>query len=119
MDSYLKKSKAIFIIAFATFFYSAKANNSENIKIKTNIYCDHCQVCGSCGGKIEKDLGFERGIKLVKLDDKAMTITVTYNPKKTTPEEIKMKISKYGYDADDVKADPEAYTNLDECCKKK
>lgn len=30
-----------------------------------------------------------------------------------------MKISKYGYDADDMKAEPEAYSNLDECSKKK
>jgi periplasmic mercuric ion binding protein len=54
----------------------------------------------------------------VELDDKAMTIKVTYNPKKITPEKIRVAISKLGYDADDVKADPKAYEALDGCCKK-
>jgi hypothetical protein len=48
-----------------------------------------------------------------------MTITVTYNPKKTSSEEIRKSISLYGFDADSVKADPVAYNKLDECCKKK
>ncbi len=109
---------SILFIAFLS-LRSLAVTNSDTIVIKTNIYCDHCKDCGSCGGKIEKDLGFEKGIKLVKLDETAMTITVTYNPKKTSPEKIREKISKYGFDADEVKADPVAYDNLDECCKKK
>lgn len=96
-----------------------QSNKSETIVIKTMIYCDHCKECNSCGGKIEKDLGFNKGIKLVSLDEKAMTITVTYNPKKTTAEDIRKAISNYGYDADEVKADPVAYSKLDECCLKK
>ena len=98
---------------------SNAASKSETLIVKTNIYCDHCKECSSCSGKIEKDLGFDKGIKLVRLDEKAMTITITYNPKKTSPEEIRQTISKYGYDADDVKADPAAYSKLDECCQKK
>ncbi|MBK8362965.1 MAG: hypothetical protein IPL24_04585 [Bacteroidetes bacterium] len=47
-----------------------------------------------------------------------MTIKVTYNSKKTNPEAIRQLISKYGFDADEVKADPVAYSKLDECCKK-
>lgn len=119
MKSSKLKIVLLTLIFLGTFNFVIGNANSETIVIKTNIYCDHCKACDSCGGKIEKDLGFDKGIKLVKLDDKAMTITVTYNPKKTTPEKIRTKISKYGYDADDVKADQEAYTNLDECCKKK
>ncbi len=105
-------------ILFSFMFFSFVLKDSETIVIKTNIYCDHCKECGSCGGKIERDLGFDKGIKLVRLDDKAMTITVTYNPKKTNPEKIRQTISRYGYDADDVKADPDAYSRLDDCCKK-
>ena len=97
---------------------SAIAKKSETIIIKTNIYCDHCKECSSCSGKIEHDLSFDKGIEIVKLDEKAMTITVTYNPKKTTPEEIRKLISGYGYDADDVKADPVAVSKLDGCCRK-
>ena len=110
-----------FILAFFTLLaltnYS-QAGNSKTIVIKTNIYCDHCKECSSCGGKIEHDLSFDKGIEEVKLDEKAMTVTVKYNSKKTTPEAIKLLISKYGFDADEVKADPIAYSKLDDCCKK-
>jgi hypothetical protein len=47
-----------------------------------------------------------------------MTITVYYNGKKTDLQAIKTAISNLGYDADDVKANLEAYANLDGCCKK-
>jgi len=52
------------------------------------------------------------------LDEKSMTIKVTYNSKKTDLQKIKQAISKLGYDADDVKAEEVAYAGLDDCCKK-
>jgi hypothetical protein len=47
-----------------------------------------------------------------------MTITVYYNEKKTNLQTIKTAISKLGFDADDIKADKEAYEKLDGCCKR-
>ena len=91
---------------------------SGTVVIKTVIYCDHCKECASCGGKIQRDLSFDKGIQEVVLDEKAMTITVKYNASKTNPDEIRKKIASYGYDADEIKADPEAIAKLDECCKK-
>lgn len=88
------------------------------IVIKTAIYCDHCKECETCRPLLEEKLFLEKGIREVVLDDKAMTITVTYNPKKITPEQIRLAISKLGYDADDVKADPTGYEKLDGCCQK-
>ena len=93
-------------------------SKEKTVIIKTMIYCDHCKECESCGGKIQRDLSFDKGIQEVVLDEKAMTITVRYNSSKTNSEEIRKKIAAYGYDADDVKADPEAVAKLDECCKK-
>ncbi len=55
---------------------------------------------------------------MVVLHDKAMTIKVTYNSKKTDLQKIRLAISKLGYDADEVKADAVAYESLDGCCKK-
>lgn len=97
---------------------SLLAKDADTLIIKTNIYCDHCKECESCGGKIERDLTFDKGIEAVQLDEKTMTIKVTYNSKKTNPEAIRQLISKYGFDADEIKADPIAYSKLDECCKK-
>jgi len=58
-----------------------------------------------------------KGVKMYTLDEKSMSILVYYNPKKTNLETIRTAISKIGYDADDVKADPAGYEKLDSCCK--
>jgi copper chaperone CopZ len=54
----------------------------------------------------------------MELDEKAMTVTVFYDSKKTNLELIKTSIANLGYDADEVKANPAAYEKLDGCCKK-
>jgi len=55
---------------------------------------------------------------MYELDEKAMTITVYYNAEKTSLLAIKTALSKLGYDADEIKADVDAYDKLDGCCKK-
>ena len=94
------------------------AEGPKKVTVKTNIYCDHCSACETCGFLFLNTLAFENGIKKVELNEKEMLVTVLYNPKKTTPEKIRTAISKLGYDADDVPADKAAYERLDGCCKK-
>jgi copper chaperone CopZ len=89
-----------------------KKKNSEEIKIQTSA------VCGMCKDRIEHDLAFEKGVKSVVLDSDTKIVTVGYNPDKTNPDKIRLALSKIGYDADNVKADPEAYAKLPPCCKK-
>jgi copper chaperone CopZ len=84
----------------------------ETIKIKTSSQCDMCKE------RIEEALAFEKGVKKAELDVETQMVTVTYKTSKTSPERIRKAISKVGYDADDVPADPKAYAKLDACCKK-
>ena len=91
--------------------------STEKAVIKSVLNCDHCKECETCGLKFKTEMLKIKGVKMYELDDQAMTFTVYYNPKKTSIETIRESISKLGYDADDVKADPEAYENLDGCCK--
>ena len=98
---------------------SAVAAKTDTIVIKTKIYCDHCKDCESCGTRLEEALMYTKGVKHMEINEEEMTITVVYKPKKVTPDEIRKVIAKAGYDADDVKADPEGYKKLDGCCKKK
>ncbi len=88
------------------------------VEIKTSIFCDHCKECESCGSRLEEAIYAVKGVRRVDVDDKTMTIQVAYNPKKTDPDHIRKAIAATGYDADDFKADPEAYRKLDDCCKK-
>lgn len=120
----MNKLKLTFFFAVFAMLFSGSAIAQQKVKtietavIKTAIYCDHCKVCETCGPKFEKTLLKEKGVQMVTLDEKEMTIKVVYNTKKTSLDAIKQAISKLGYDADEVKADAVAYEGLDGCCKK-
>jgi copper chaperone CopZ len=84
----------------------------KEIKIQTSA------VCSMCEERIEGNMAFEKGVKSVSLDDETKIVTITYKTAKTDPDKLRKAISKLGYDADDVEADPEAYAKLPACCKK-
>ena len=115
--------KILKLISLLSIFFMVSTIQAQQQKtvqkaiIKTTINCDHCKQCPSCGGRFEKTLLQQNGIQMITLDEKKMTIEVIYNSKKTDLPTIKAAISKLGYDADEVKADPEGYEKLDGCCK--
>lgn len=118
-----KKMKSIVkstILLIAIFFLSntgCAQKTTQKAVIKTVLNCDHCKECETCGLKFKTEMLKIKGVKMYTLDDKAMVFTVYFNPKKTDLQTIKAAISKLGYDADDVKADPSGYEKLDSCCK--
>lgn len=114
------KNLIVLIFAFVSFSASFAQEPKKNQKavIKTAIYCDHCKECETCGKNFQANMHKIKGLKMFELDEKKMTITVYYNGTKTNLETIKKGISKLGYDADNIKADPSAYEKLDGCCKK-
>lgn len=88
------------------------AAQSEEIYIQTTAQCQECKEI------IEKALINEKGVRFAELDIKTKKAKVIYNPKKTTPEQLRIVISKVGYDADEIPADPEAVKRLSPCCTK-
>src|SRR6476620_1293866 len=106
----LNRITSTFMIVLVMIVSAANAQQSDlaEIKIKTSATCDMCKET------IEKSLAFEKGIKKSVVDVETKMVTVTYNPKKITPEQIRLAISKTGYDADNVTADAKAYRKLDE-----
>lgn len=118
-DQFFRLTITLILTLF--FISSAVAQKTKPVKtavIKTTIYCDHCKICESCGGRILKELYNEVGIKNTSVDSKANTITVVYDERKISLEQVRTKISKLGLDADSLKADPTAVAKLDDCCKK-
>jgi len=81
--------------------------------IKSSIVCEECEE------RIRNGLIYEKGIKRVTFDLETSEITVKYNPKQITLDEIRTKITKIGYDADDMKANKEAFNELPGCCQAK
>ena len=107
------KTKIIFgFIALLIMFKANAQETTATIKIKTSATCDMCKET------IEKFVAFEKGVKKITVDVDSKMATVIYNPKKTTPEKIRLAISNSGYDADDVPANKKAFDKFDACCKK-
>lgn len=111
--------------ATLVFFFSAlstsfaqEAKKNQKAVIQTSINCDHCKACETCGQNFQTNMLKIKGVKMYELDENKKTITVYYNAQKTDLPTIRTAISKLGYDADEVKADPLAYEKLDGCCKK-
>ena len=90
----------------------SQGSKTETIKIKTSAMCNQCK------DRIENGLAYEKGVKDVSLDVESKVVTIKYNTKSTTADVLRKKISKLGYDADDVAADKAAYEKLPPCCKK-
>jgi copper chaperone CopZ len=87
-------------------------DKEKEVKIKTSA------ICGMCKARIERNLAFEKGVKEADLDVKTKVVTIKYNPAKTDIDKLKANISKTGYDAEEVAADPVGYNKLPSCCKK-
>ena len=89
-----------------------KKKNYEEVQIQTSA------ICGMCEERIETNIAYEKGVKSVELEDSTKIVTIGFDPRKTNPDQLRTAISKVGYDADDVAADPVAYEKLPACCKK-
>lgn len=106
-------------LCIPTALVAQKTNKTEKAIIQISINCDHCDMCETCGKMFESELYNNiKGLKRFDLNETEKTLTVYYNTQKTNLGDIKTAISKLGYDADEVKAVPEAYQKLDGCCKK-
>ena len=97
----------------------AQPSQFDTLRVKTMIYCDHCTDCEDCMPHIERELRFTKGVESSSVNVADQTITIIYHPGKTNPAKLKKAISKAGFDADEIKADPKAQAALDDCCRKK
>lgn len=109
-----KSVSILFLLFTLPTFVMAKGDKkkSETVVIQTSAQC------GSCKARIESALRELSGVKSAELNLEDKKVTVTYLPKKVTSDEIRSAISKTGYDADALAADPSAYEALPACCKK-
>ncbi len=102
--------KTITIIILTTLSTFVLAQDPE-ARIKTSAICEMCQYT------IEKDMAFEKGVKSAALDLETKELIVSYNPKKTSLDKIRLRITEIGYDADSLIRDEVAHSKLPYCCQ--
>ena len=101
--------KILLIICMAAISYTMHAQDTLNIRTTA--------VCKTCKKTIEHDLSFAKGVKKATLDLDSKIISVVYDAEKTTPEKIREAVTKTGYGADSLAADPKARKRLPDCCR--
>jgi mercuric ion binding protein len=104
------KLLSLLIITFFTFQFNAQ-KKVETVKIKTSA------ECGMCKDRLEEKLNYTKGIVFAELHVESKILTVRYKTKKISLDQIKNIVSQIGYDADEVKAIPEAVQKLPKCCQ--
>lgn len=92
-------------------FAQEKKAKFETVVIQTSA------ECGDCKNRIEEGLNYMKGVSFAELDLETKKVTVKYSTKKVSLQQIKEKINSIGYDADDMKAKPEAVQKLPACCQ--
>ncbi len=73
------------------------------VQPKTVVFATHLH-CKNCVKKVQENISFEKGVKDLKVDLEAQTITVTYDPSKTDEATLAKAINKLGYKAEAVVA---------------
>ena len=104
---------AIAVMGITTFASAQAKKGVQTVSIQTPTV-----QCESCKKRIEEYLKREDGVQKSNVDFKKHVTKVTYVAERTNVENIKAAIANAGYDADDVKADDEAYKKLPKCCQK-
>jgi len=109
------KVKSLILVLLLSVIMVSMLLSQENIKqysFKTSAQCDMCK------GRIEKHLSKQDGIVESNVEVETALCTVKYDSTKITIDDIRLEISKTGYDADEVKANKRSYEKLPKCCKK-
>lgn len=109
--------QTLIAITLSTGWATAQSRIQTNT-IQSEIACDHCVKCETCGQSLQKSLFKIKGVKSFEVIQDRQQFVVTYDSRKTDIETIRQQIGRSGFRADNVKADPAAYEKLDGCCKK-
>mgnify|MGYP003542649042 CR=1 FL=1 len=91
-----------------------KSDNKNAEHIMVNLPSMQCNICKK---NIEKAVNKVPGIIDVKVNKDEKVAHINFDKSKTDLTKIEGAITMAGYDANDKKADPSAYQNLDDCCK--
>jgi len=95
----------------------------QNMQNSSNKNAEHVTVklptmqCSICKKNIEKAVNKVPGTIDVNVDKNEKVAHINFDKTKTDLSRIEKAITMAGYDANEKKADPDAYQNLDDCCK--
>jgi len=108
--SLLKKLVVPAFVLASSFHVHAQIKNAETISAKVSGNCGMCETTIEKAGSIKKEAQ-------VEWDKDKQVATITYDPQKTTADQVLKRIALAGYDNEKFLAPEEAYNNLHGCCQ--
>lgn len=93
------RTKAL-IIALAFAAVNGMAKDIKTVVLTTNPQMH----CAKCEKKIKENIRFEKGIKSIKTNLSAKTVTIEYDADKTTVPDIIKGFKKIKYEAKEVRS---------------
>ena len=104
------KSKTIVIVLGLLLMSTAALAKNKTVTFKVDGQCDDCKE------RIETTLD-NPGISYAQWDVDTKMLTVRYNSKKYSEDDIHKLVSDIGYDTSKMKANKKAQTALPKCCQ--
>lgn len=108
----MKKIATILIVLVALVIISCE--NTEGLKTEKFAVNGNC---GMCKKTIEGSLDGVKGISTAEWNMNTDKMTVTFDPKVISLEDIHIKIAGVGYDTDKERATDAVYEKLHSCCQ--
>lgn len=90
------KTKTLLAIALCLCALATSAHNPDD-EDKAEVVFIVSMKCKNCQDRIEEALAFAPGVKKLEVDLGKKTVAITYQPSKTSPDELKETIKKLGY----------------------
>lgn len=110
--------KTIVLILLSCIGLSAVGQHTTQSKKTDHLEIHTSSVCDMCERTIEENMIYEKGVKKVDLELSTGIVHIEYDPKKNTPDGLRIALTKLGYGADDLPGDPVAFAKLPACCQK-
>ncbi len=112
----MKKVISIFLLTLLCFVAGSEVLMAKDTKAKDKneviVYAlSPAPSCQNCVNKIKSNLRFEKGVKEIDVDLTKKSVSVTYSPKSTTPENLVKALKKIGYTATPYNPD-----EASDCC---
>ena len=104
----MKKSLIIIMTALMAFAVSSFAGPKKKGELKEVTFNVHLH-CANCVKKVQENIAFEKGVKGLDVCLGHQTVTVKYDPAKTSEETLKAAIEKLGYEVSGVVAPEEVH----------
>jgi len=112
----MKRIIILALVSLITLGVSAQQTKTASKKEQT-VTIQTNGVCQKCADKFKENVPYFKGVKSYSYDMSTSKLTITYDASRTNPDQLRKEISKLGYNADNVAADPDARAKLPACCR--